>query len=339
MTGLRNFEDLIQECIDCDKNLLLGNGFSIAYEKDTFTYQSLINESSLPQKIKKLFEIFNTTDYELVINNLKVLAETFSNRNISTEIKNIVELVKRDLVRTILNKHPKSQFEVNITRKENTLSFLLNYNNIFTLNYDLLLYWIIMYYLDIQNGKVNYCDILANSNHTIDDGFESYRSFDCVWTNKRKKQNIYYMHGALYLFHDETNTYKIKYDKFRDTSLLKQIKDYIKSNTSPLVITEGNSDDKLKWIRGNHYLNYCYEQFCQIQGVLFIHGHSLDDKDKHIFDAINTNPNIKAVYISIFDPKTNEENIRRKAYERFSERLNNQSLVVDFYNAQSVALW
>ncbi len=45
MTGLKNFEDLIQECIDCNKNLLLGNGFSIAWS-DIFSYDSILKESS-----------------------------------------------------------------------------------------------------------------------------------------------------------------------------------------------------------------------------------------------------------------------------------------------------
>lgn len=191
-----------------------------------------------------------------------------------------------------------------------------------------------------QNNFDYYKNIVHIDNFYPRDGFDrSQNEADCIWCQDKWTQNVFYLHGGLHLFCDSENTYKLKYDSNNNLSIIDKTKYWLNQETSPLVITEGNSADKLKWIRGNHYLNYCYEQLCQIQGVLFIYGHSLDDKDKHIFDAINTNLGIKAVYISIFDPKTNEENIRRKAYERFSERINNQSLVVDFYNAQSVALW
>ena len=59
----------------------------------------------------------------------------------------------------------------------------------------------------------------------------------------------------------------------------------------------------------------------------------------YVFDAINANQNIKAVYISIFDPLKNETDIIERAYELFYERIHDKSLSVDFYNAQSVALW
>ncbi len=205
----------------------------------------------------------------------------------------------------------------------------------------MLLYWVIIYAISLKNKNPNcYYTCIKHNNFYPRDGFDRRQSeSDCIWCQNKWTQNVFYLHGGLHLFCDSKNTYKLKYDSSNNLSIIDKTKYWLERGTSPLVIIEGNSADKLKWIRGNHYLNYCYEQFCQIQGVLFIHGHSLDDKDKHIFDAINANLGIKAVYISIFDPKTNEENIRRKADERFLERINNQSLVVDFYNAQSVALW
>ena len=51
MTGLWNFYDLIEECRDCSKSLLLGNGFSISCNR-IFQYEDLFNESKLPNNIK-----------------------------------------------------------------------------------------------------------------------------------------------------------------------------------------------------------------------------------------------------------------------------------------------
>ena len=129
-------------------------------------------------------------------------------------------------------------------------------------------------------------------------------------------------------------------NKEQKLSIIKQTQNrHVRRNESPLVIIEGNSNDKLRRINDNAYLKYCYQKLNQIKGVVFIYGHSLDYNDEHIFKAINANSNINAVYISIFDPVTNEETIRQKAYDLFAERINDKSLIVDFYNAQSVALW
>lgn len=338
MTDLKNFEDLIQECIGCDKNLLLGNGFSIACS-NIFSYDSILNKSSFCNS--GLF--CDNSDYEKVIENLNFEKEVYLLANEEYETAQMYERwseeIKWDLVNTLTKLHDK----VYTSDKENhnTFLFLSNFNNIFTLNYDLLLYWVIIYAVRLyQNNFDYYKNIVRIDNFYPRDGFDrSQNEADCIWCQDKWTQNVFYLHGGLHLFCDSENTYKLKYDSNNNLSIIDKTKYWLNQETSPLVITEGNSDDKLKWIRGNHYLNYCYEQFCQIQGVLFIHGHSLDDKDKHIFDAINANPNIKAVYISIFDPITNKENMRQKANKLFSERIKNKSLVVDFYDAASVNIW
>jgi len=56
-----------------NKHLLLGNGFSIAYRHDIFTYGSLLDEAdftSLPE-LKSVFNAMNTVDFEEVIRSLQ----------------------------------------------------------------------------------------------------------------------------------------------------------------------------------------------------------------------------------------------------------------------------
>ena len=105
---------------------------------------------------------------------------------------------------------------------------------------------------------------------------------------------------------------------------------------SPLVITEGNSKDKKFWIDQNDYLQYCYNKLSEISGVLFIHGHSLDKKDKHIFDAINDNPNIQEIYISIH-PESGET-IDKKS-KLAEDAFNCDKINLHFYDADSVHIW
>lgn len=323
--AILTFEKAIQKCVDKEKHLLLGNGFSIGFSPDSFKYDAIYNASGLSAEILELFNLFNQTrDYELVISKLKDsmdVAQYLDQTSFAEKLFNYINLIKKDLVYTISNKHPKSQSYIADMAKNNTASFLSNFKNIFTLNYDLLLYWVFMY-----------------SKLKVDDGFTRHTDYDCIWENLRGKQNVFYLHGALHLFYDEFNTYKIKYNQKNNKTILEQIKEYINRDVFPLIITEGNSDDKLRWIRRNSYLQCCFSKLSKIRGVLFIHGHSLNETDQHIFDAINDNYNIKELYISIH--KT-EEPDKKRAYakSRFGKRKGKNKIKLYFYNAQSAKLW
>lgn len=322
------FQEAIDECGNCEKNVLLGNGFSRAYDNNAFNYQNLVEASNLPQKLKGLFELFKTNDYELIINHLTNLANIFNKKHISQELLGAAELIRRDLARTISNKHPKSQKEIPIIRKEATLKFLKHFKNIFTLNYDLLLYWLIVY-----NRKE-----CKNYWGNRKDGFSKHSNKDCIWLHN-PNSNVFYLHGGLHLFHDERNIFKIKYDNENRVPLLQQIKAYINDGVSPLVITEGSSEDKEFWINQNNYLQYCYNKLSEIEGCLFIHGHSLDDKDQHIFDAITANKKIDKIFISIYNPKINKKDMLKKAKLRFAEAEDDILSKIKFYDASTANLW
>ena len=331
MTDL-GFEEAIKECAKYKKNLLLGNGFSMAYDDAAFNYKHLLEDSKLPQKLKFLFEIFKTEDYERVIKNLETLEQIFNNKgNIVNELRCIEELIKRDLVRTITNKHPNSQYEIEPERKVATLNFLSLFTNIFTVNYDLLLYWSIIF--NIKDNNKFWGD--------MNDGFSWNSPKDCIWKPYSLKviPNVFYLHGGLHLFHNERDTFKIMYDNENKICLLDQIKAYINNDISPLVITEGNSNDKKFWIEQNNYLQYCYNKLSEISGVLFIHGHSLDETDQHIFDVINKNLKIKKIYISVHQQKENLKDKRKKSDTFFATREKEETLKVEFYDAESVNIW
>ena len=118
------------------------------------------------------------------------------------------------------------------------------------------------------------------------------------------------------------------------------IKDNIYNNKYPLIVTEGSSTNKLNKIQkeNNKYLSSCYSKLKGIKDVLFIHGHSLDKKDKHIFEAISKNLTIKKVYISLCS-KENYQQKRDKADTFFAKRERGKTLDVNFYNADKVDIW
>ena len=338
MTGLRNFYDLVHECANWDKNLLLGNGFSIAFS-ELFRYDSILKESSFNNS--SMF--YNTSDYEKIIEDLNfkrdIYQQACDDYGTASIFEDWCDELKWDLVNIITD--IQSRVKPNKREKHNTFLFLSNFSNIFTLNYDLLLYWVINYAVKLyRQNKYEYYSIVRTDKFYPRDGFDTkYNEDDCIWYQDKWIQNIFYLHGGLHLFCDEQNIYKLKNNSVNNLSIADKTKYWLNKGVSPIVIIEGNSDDKLSRINNCNYLEYCYQKWNQIGGVVFIYGHSLDENDEHIFDAINANLNIKAVYISIFDPIKNEATIRQRANELFKERINDKSLIVDFYNAQSVSLW
>ncbi len=333
MVTLHKFYDLIQRCNICDKNLLLGNGFSIAFS-ELFRYDSILKESSFNNS--SMF--YNTSDYEKVIEDLNfkrdIYQQAYAEYGIASMFENWSDKLKWDLVNTIIQ--IQLRVKPNYRDMHNTFLFLSNFSNIFTLNYDLLLYWVVNYGVGLyRQNKHEYYSIVSNNKFYLRDGFYHY-----TWNQDKYEQNVFYLHGGLHLFFDKNDTYKLANNKEQKHSIIKQTQNrHVRRKESPLVIIEGNSNDKLRRINDNAYLKYCYQKLNQIKGVVLIYGHSLDYNDEHIFKTINANPNINAVYISIFAPVTNEETIRQKAYYQFAERIKDKSLIVDFYNAQSVALW
>lgn len=69
---------------------------------------------------------------------------------------------------------------------------------------------------------------------------------------------------------------------------------------------------------------------------MFIHGHSLDKKDKHIFDAINDNPNIQEIYISIHQ-KSGEKLDKKSKLAK--DAFNCDKINLHFYKADSANIW
>ena len=91
------------------------------------------------------------------------------------------------------------------------------------------------------------------------------------------------------------------------------------------------------FINENDYLQYCYNKLSEISGVLFIHGHSLNETDQHIFDAINKNLKIKKIYISVHKDTETLDDKKKLAKKRLKMFYNLQRL--RYYDADSANIW
>lgn len=352
MVDVISFKEAIADSSDAAKrHLMLGNGFSMACFRDIFSYKSLFERANFKSnaRLRKVFKDIKTTDFEHVIRMLNN-ASLFSHRYFDessdgvVSMKNDADQLKNILVQTLTENHPLFPSKVANERFTNCrkfLSYFLSKENkggkVYTLNYDLLLYWAGMHKSD--DSSVNF---------DFNDGFGRSRDFDydyVVWKGEDADpyQRIHYLHGALHLF--DSGDEILKYT-WIDTGerLLDQTKSAIEDEKFPIFVAEGEFKMKLRKIKHNAYLYRCYKSFSEQmkkQGdVLFIYGHSLDKNDNHIIKKIEQGK-IGKIYISLYGDSHSKDNagIIRGAEEMKSRRRSDIPLHVQFFDAASAEVW
>lgn len=334
--SIKTFSQVLEECKKngFKKNLLVGNGFSIAYNKEIFSYDKLFEYSDMSENVKGVFKEFNTYDFEIIIKKFTEAHRLFKkykpDNKIAEELLLEANNIKEKLVNSISEKHPNSQSEISENKIFNTLIFLSNFDNIFSLNYDLLLYWVLMNKNDLKQKYPQIKNV-----YKINDGFHGSTSL--TWGYNKEEQNVFYLHGALHLVEGYINVVKIKNNEI--DNLISIIQSNLERNCFPLIVAEGSKIEKLRKIKHNEYLNYCYDKLSCIEGNLIIYGHSLAENDNHIFKQISNNINIKNIYISVYDPENNYEMVSGKALNIFRERMDKTPLKLKFFDAGTTNVW
>jgi hypothetical protein len=323
------------------RHLLLGNGFSIACRADRFTYGRLLDAadlSTLSVDGAALFAAEETTDFEEIINSLRVAARMVefyetSDEEIAARLEADAELVKSALADTLARSHPDNVGEIEVAEYQHARRFLAHFDHLFTVNYDLLLYWTLMQEIE---PKVR-----------ADDGFRAdHDEPDADWVRWDSyhggswNQNIYYLHGGLHLFEEGPVLKKLTFIR-TGIALVDQIREALDAEAYPLVITEGSSPEKLARIRHNDYLAKGLRSLAACKGSLFIHGHSLADNDAHVFKAIGGEGRFSALFVGLHGNPESDANlaIQRRAGAIAAERLERNPLVIEFYDSGSAAVW
>ena len=104
------------------------------------------------------------------------------------------------------------------------------------------------------------------------------------WGNNKETQNVFYLHGALPIFDDGIEIVKEEYD---GNLILENIKKRMDNGSYPVFVTAGNGEEKLSHILHNHYLAFCYDKLCSIDGSLITFGFNFGQYDDHIIRAVN----------------------------------------------------
>ncbi|MET3075445.1 DUF4917 family protein [Pantoea leporis] len=320
------------------RHILLGNGFSIACKPDIFIYGRLFEKArfdKLPPSAKKAFNIMGTEDFEKIIKTLRDSSDVLQaydgvDQSIVDQLLEDSEALKELLVETLATSHPSHPGEVSELQYQSCRRFLNNFERIYTLNYDLLLYWTCMH---CEEGK----------SPTSDDGFrkpaDNYDADYVTWEpNNAHGQSLFFLHGALHLFDAGYELRKFTWVNTKER-LIEQIRKAMSKDLFPVFVSEGTSKEKIERIRHNDYLAKAYRSFSEITGALFIYGHSLAENDEHFLGAIE-NGKIRQLYVGIYgspDSNDNKKIIRRANKMALTRK--RHTLEVYFYDVSSANVW
>jgi hypothetical protein len=329
---------------DGKKRLLLGNGFSQSCRKNIFSYGSLFNKadfSSLSGNAKKAFDALKTTNFEEVIKALRDSAKltkvyAASNKSLADKMKSDSEGLKKILVDTIAKNHPLQPNEISNEEFTECRSFLKNFDTIYTLNYDLLLYWTLMHVTGFEDKKdLIKCDDGFRHPDSADDETE-YVSWEIENSND---QNIHYLHGALHLFESEVELMKYTWSR-TGTKLMDKINAALKKDFYPVIVAEGTSDQKMSRIMKSAYLQRGLKSLASTTGSLFVFGMALHENDEHILKRIRKGK-VSELYVGIYgDPESAANKALKKNAQKLSaERSSKKPLDVKFYDASTANVW
>jgi hypothetical protein len=275
------------------KHLLFGNGFSMAYNAEIFSYNALSNfiENLNDPLLSQLFNGLNTKNFELIMQQLDNFCEIASifkaDKHLINSIKQASEKLKNSLLDAVKELHPEHVFKMSEEKCKHCFSFLESYlsNNgfVFSTNYDLLPYWVLMR----NNSKFAIDGFGRDLENDIDEFIaeEDLEFSELRWGKYKERQTIFYMHGTLPFFDTGIHIVKEEYDG--EHVLIEKIKKRIAKKEYPIFVTAGNVKEKLAHIMHNRYLSFCYEKLCSIKGSLVTFGFNFGEYDTHIIDAIN----------------------------------------------------
>lgn len=353
MVKVLTFEAAIKDSEKYKKrHLLLGNGFSIACRPKIFTYGSLFEQadfSSVPE-LPAVFKALGTTDFEQVIKTLEDASRALpvygaGLKPTAKAMKTHAAKLKDILIKTVADNHPSVPNDVDDMQFWGCRQFLANFlspsndGRVYTLNYDLLLYWTMMHD-DMPFGDP------IDLNHN--DGFGRDDDTDpeyVTWMGEgsARDQRVHYLHGALHLFDAGADLQKYTWVN-TGIPLLEQARAALDAGKFPLFVAEGESRQKLAKIKHSAYLYHSFKSFSQqmlqANDVLFIFGHSLAANDDHVLKKI-ARGKIPKVYVGLHGAPDKDSNkkIIQTARALAQGRPDRFPLEVAFFDSESAGVW
>jgi len=340
-----SFEDAMQAVAKASKKqLLLGNGFSIALKPDIFSYGSLYENADFSKapKIPDVFKALGTKDFEVVIKRLQdtaTIIDVYAPElaDLAKRLRADCGAVKDALVSAIAKRHPDRPFNIDSAQYVACRAFLSKFDHIYTLNYDVLLYWALM------QSEVDRLGLLP------DDGFRHpEHDYDLPYVSWQQANSakVHYLHGALHLFDQNTEIIKYTWSK-TDKAIVDQVREALDEDKFPLFVAEGSSKQKVARILHNAYLHKALRSFAEVcrsaKNAIVIYGHSLADDDEHILRCISLGSAFALVVGVYGRPDSDNNKVLIKNAQALvalrKEKRPDKPLDLIFYDAASAKVW
>ncbi len=324
-------------------HLLLGNGFSMAYDSAIFSYNALHDfiKNLDDEDLSKILGVIETRNFEVImqqLDNFSALIAAFGgDPKLRKRIVAASAKLKKSLLGAVRALHPEHVFKVPKKQSQACSHFLNVFLNsggsIYSTNYDLLLYWVLM-----RNSIVNHVDGCGRELENPDEFVPPEEQIwsELIWGKHRDEQNVFYLHGALPFFDNGVAVIKEEYNEYN--YLLEKISDRMEVGEYPIFVTAGDGNQKLTHIMHNHYLTYCYDSFCKVEGSLVTFGFNFGPNDEHLIDAINratkhgrkVRNKLWSLYIGVYSEAD------RKHIEQI---VNNFKCKVHLFDAKTAQVW
>ena len=322
MPDVISFEAAIEATKGEDRALLIGNGFSAQY----FNYANLLAESGLEEgtPLRNLFTALHTVDFEAVaraLGDAVVVEKAYGNHDHAKKLSKDAQDVREALVKAVNATHPAHRKDLAF-QYESSAAFLRNFRKVFTLNYDLLLYWVNLEKRLLKDG-------FGKAKRVAGGHFHSPFKEE-AWCG------IYNLHGGLHLFQNGTGEIM----KALDTGdgVIATITDTIANKKRlPLYVAEGSSKAKMRKINSVAYLRHCYGKLRENTAPVFVFGHSADDKDAHIYLAI-FGSGTKRVYLGVYKPNNKKLKVLDGQMAKYQKN-GAKGINYSFYDAETAHVW
>ncbi|MFV5509156.1 DUF4917 family protein [Acinetobacter sp. 197] len=316
-----------------DGMLIIGNGASIAIDS-RFSYTSLVDYAKsnnlLSSDIETLFKSFDTNDFELILRIVWQAAQV--NKSLQIEDNKTYQAylnIRNALIETVRAIHPS--YEEVEPHLPYIHDFIRNFRRIFSLNYDLIVYWAIMYGND-HDLEYKFKDCFVNGEFE-----DNWKKFQRPYHGK-KSRLVFYPHGSL-IFGKTLVEREIKVSTVGDSNLLDSILDAWRSEkVIPLFVSEGTAKQKINSIKSSGYLHTVYREAFQsgLKEKYIIYGWGLGEQDLHILDNLNrySFPHAMEFAVSVYG---NDQAYCNKIFEILSRKFHNSKIT--FFKSNSPGCW
>ena len=238
------------------------------------------------------------------------------------------EALREILVSTIATSHPEYPGEIATEAYEQCRRFLEHFSNIYTLNYDLLLYWVLM---QQELAPVISCD---DGFRTPEEGETTYVTWE---PDAVRSQNVFYLHGALHLFDAGSELQKYTWIN-TGIRLIDQVREAMEQGLFPVFVAEGSSREKLERIRHSAYLSRAERSLYNMPGTLFTYGFAFGDPDAHILKAIRKS-SVTALWVGLYGDPESDSNEEVALRARSVADASRRRMSVNFYSAETAQVW